>query len=74
MALGKSIKQDNKEEDFFLYEYKILLNMKNMTQEELMDILDNFEVNIYIKRKYGSEITKRINLGVSLNCSLYKIL
>ena len=65
-ALGSSINQDNKQEDFFLYEYKILLNMKNMTQEELRNILDNFAVIVYIKQKSGIEFSNKISLGTDL--------
>lgn len=66
-ALLKSLSQDNKSEDFFVYEYKFLLNMSEISVDELRDVLDEFEVRIHIKTKDGYEIEEECNLGLDLS-------
>ncbi|QUH28492.1 hypothetical protein [Vallitalea guaymasensis] len=66
-ALLKSLSQDNKSEDFFVYEYKFLLNMSEISVDELRDVLDEFEVSIHIKTKDGYEIEEECNLGLDLS-------
>lgn len=66
-ALLNSFSQDNKSENFFIYEYKFLLNMKGISEDELRDVLKEFEVKIYIKNKDGYEVEEECNLGLNLS-------
>ncbi|GAA0180850.1 hypothetical protein SH2C18_34730 [Clostridium sediminicola] len=65
-ALGNTLIQDNTNEDFFVYEYKVLLNMTEITADELKDVLDEFEVKVHIETKDGYEIKEEYNLGEEL--------
>lgn len=65
-ALGNTRTQNNGGEDFFVYEYDILLNMSEITLEELKDILNEFEVKVHIQTRKGLEINEKYNLGEEL--------